>query len=211
MKRNTRKMLLNLATGIAVAATAAVVFLPAAQAAPATATQNVNVRSGPGTSYNVVDALRRGEQVDVQQCQGTWCYINQDGPSGWVSSNYLSAGSGGGGSTGTPSFNFGINVPGGPSFNIGVGNQPSTRPVPPRPPRYSEACFYENNRFRGASFCLEAGETYRLPRNSNGIASIENPDGLSVEVCSFRNCRVYTTSARNLGNFGYNATTVRVR
>ncbi|OYX01968.1 MAG: hypothetical protein B7Z15_19235, partial [Rhizobiales bacterium 32-66-8] len=63
MNRNTRRMLLNVATGVAVAATAVVVFLPAAYAAPGVLTSNVNVRSGPGTNYAVVDTVRRGQQV----------------------------------------------------------------------------------------------------------------------------------------------------
>ena len=58
MHRQTRKNLLNLATGVAVAAAAVVVFLPAAYAAPGTITTNVNVRSGPGTNYAVVDVAR---------------------------------------------------------------------------------------------------------------------------------------------------------
>ncbi len=94
MNRTTRKMLLNIATGVAVAATAVVVFLPAAYAAPGTITSNVNVRSGPGTNYAVVDTVRRGTTVDVQQCQGSWCYIAKPGPDGWVSATYLSAGGG---------------------------------------------------------------------------------------------------------------------
>ena len=94
MNRTNRKMLLNIATGVAVAATALVVFLPAANAAPGTVTSNVNVRSGPGTNYAVVDTARRGERVDVQQCQGSWCYIEKSGPDGWVSSTYLSTGGG---------------------------------------------------------------------------------------------------------------------
>ncbi|WIY51850.1 SH3 domain-containing protein [Devosia sp. YIM 151766] len=64
----------------------------AASAAPAVATGNVNVRSGPGTSYGVVDTLRRGEQVDVQHCRGSWCFVEKRGPNGWVSANYLSSG-----------------------------------------------------------------------------------------------------------------------
>ena len=57
----------------------------AASAAPAVATGNVNVRSGPGTGYAVIDTLRRGEQVDVQYCRGSWCYVEKRGPDGWVS------------------------------------------------------------------------------------------------------------------------------
>lgn len=66
----------------------------AAFAAPAVATGNVNVRSGPGTGYAVIDTLRRGERVDVQQCRGSWCYVEKRGADGWVSSNYLSSGTG---------------------------------------------------------------------------------------------------------------------
>ena len=58
-------------------------------AATAYATSNVNVRSGPGTGYGVVDTLRRGERVDVQQCRGSWCYVEKRGPDGWVSASYL--------------------------------------------------------------------------------------------------------------------------
>ena len=71
---------------------AALAFLAsaaAATAAPAYATGNVNVRSGPGTHYGVVDTLRRGERVDIQQCRGGWCFVEKRGPDGWVSANYL--------------------------------------------------------------------------------------------------------------------------
>lgn len=74
------------------AALALMATTAAASAASAYATGNVNVRSGPGTYYGVVDTLRRGEQVDVQQCQGSWCYVAKRGPDGWVSANYLSRG-----------------------------------------------------------------------------------------------------------------------
>ena len=74
------------------AALALVATTAAASAAPAYATGNVNVRSGPGTGYGVVDTLRRGEQVDVQYCRGSWCFVDKRGPSGWVSANYLDRG-----------------------------------------------------------------------------------------------------------------------
>jgi len=63
-----------------------------AYAATAYATGSVNVRSGPGTGYRVVDQLRRGERVDVQDCRGSWCRVSKSGPDGWVSASYLSAG-----------------------------------------------------------------------------------------------------------------------
>lgn len=79
-------------TALALGVGALVASTVAASAAPAYATTNVNVRSGPGTSYGVVDALRRGERVDVQYCQGSWCFVEKSGPNGWVSSNYLDRG-----------------------------------------------------------------------------------------------------------------------
>lgn len=74
------------------AALALLATTAAASAAPAFASGNVNVRSGPGTGFSVVDNLRRGEQVDIDYCRGTWCFIQKRGPDGWVSANYLERG-----------------------------------------------------------------------------------------------------------------------
>jgi uncharacterized protein YraI len=215
MNRHTRKMLLNIATGVAVAATAVVVFLPAAYAAPGTITSNVNVRSGPGTNYAVIDTVRRGTQVDVQQCQGSWCYVVKSGPDGWVSASYLSAG-GSPVNPQQPGLSFGFTVgPNGPSFNIGVGQPrpPVIQPVPE--PVFGEVCFYDRTRFRGSSFCLESGDSVRnLGDWADRISSIDNSDGLPVQVCSesgYRNCRTYTTSASSLGDFDDYIVSIRVR
>lgn len=224
MNRNTRKMLLNIATGVAVAATAVVVFMPAASAAPGVITSNVNVRSGPGTNFAVVDVAARGTQVDVQQCQGSWCYITKSGPDGWVSASFLAAG-------GTPvnpsnpgiSFGFTIGGPNGPQISIGVGNQPQPQPQPqpPRPhppiiePVFDEVCFYDRVRYQGPSFCAEAGDNFRnLGDWTDRISSIDNQNGLEVQVCSepnYRNCRVYTTSASSLGDFDDYIASIRIR
>lgn len=62
--------------------------IPAVSAAEAVS--SVNVRSGPGTSYRVVDRLVRGDNVNVQRCRSSgWCYITHPGPDGWVSARYL--------------------------------------------------------------------------------------------------------------------------
>lgn len=215
MNRHSRKTLLNVTTAVAVAATALVVFLPAAQAAPGTVTSNVNVRSGPGTNYGVVDTVRRGQDVDVQQCQGSWCYISKPGPDGWVSSSYLSSG-GGQVNPRQPGLSFGFDLgPNGPNVNIGVGNQRPPVVVRPEPEPVGEVCFYDRSRFRGESFCLEAGESLRSLRNwQDRISSIENPDGYAVQVCSepsYRNCRTYTTSASSLGDFDDYIASIRIR
>lgn len=81
-----------LTLGIAVVALGATAA--SAYAATAYATGSVNVRSGPGTGYRVVDQLNRGERVDVRGCQGNWCRVEKAGPDGWVSANYLTSGRG---------------------------------------------------------------------------------------------------------------------
>ncbi|WDR04022.1 SH3 domain-containing protein [Devosia algicola] len=210
MRRQTRKLLLNIATGIAVAMAATVVFLPATQAAPAEATANVNVRSGPGTNYRVVDTLMRGTSVDVGSCRGNFCEVRNRRTSGWVSANYLSRTSGSNSSQ--PNFSFGFSVGSdGPSFSFGTGNQrpPVVRPVA------RDVCFYDRNRYRGQRFCLSRGESLRnLGDFANRVSSIRNPDGLRVDVCArprFRDCRTYTTSASNLRNFNNTIVSARVR
>ena len=89
-----------------------------AMAAQAVATGNVNVRSGPGTSYGQVDVLRRNQVVDVTGCRGGWCYVEKPGPDGWVSANYLGSARGSSSTTVRPGVNF--------SFSFG------TPPAPPR-------------------------------------------------------------------------------
>jgi uncharacterized protein YraI len=67
----------------------------AALADPGQATASVNVRSGPGAGYAVLDTLYPGEEVDIQRCTGGWCYVAHNGPNGWVSASYLASDSGG--------------------------------------------------------------------------------------------------------------------
>ena len=232
MNRRNRKMLLNLATGVAVTATAVVVFLPAAQAAPGTITSNVNVRSGPGTNYGVVDTVRSGTQVDVQQCEGSFCYITKSGPDGWVSSTYIDRGRGG---SSNPSVGITIGSDGRPQININRGDQDSGRdrdrgrpdrwdgdrggrgPDRGRPDRNdsAEVCFFDRANFRGQSTCLSSGDSVSNLRGwADRISSIENPDGLNVQVCGeagYRDCRTYSTSSSSLGAFDDYIVSVRVR
>ncbi|WP_193335164.1 SH3 domain-containing protein [Devosia beringensis] len=217
MNRYNRKMLLNIATGVAVAATALVVFLPAANAAPGTVTTNVNVRSGPGTNYAVVGTARTGEQVDVQRCEGSWCYVSKYGPDGWVSSSYLSSG-GSPVNSAQPGISFGFQIGGGngPNVSIGVGTPQPVRPTrPPVIAPVSEVCFFDGTSYRGSSFCLGSGDSTRDLRSwTDRISSIDNPSRLEVQVCSeanYRNCRTYTTSASSLGDFDDYIVSVRVR
>lgn len=83
---NLRKLIMT----AAVAGGAVLATTVASLAAPAVVTGNVNVRSGPGTQYRVVDTVRRGERVDVDRCRGSWCFVEKRGPDGWIASRFLS-------------------------------------------------------------------------------------------------------------------------
>lgn len=147
----SKKLMAGGLAALALMATAGTAF-----AAPANATSNVNVRSGPGTHYSVVDALRRGERVDVQQCRGSWCYVEKRGPDGWVSANYLERG-------GRPGWNDDDHYDRPPVYRPrpprwdGPYRPPHWDPRPPRHhyPRYpdrndSSVCFNGPN----SSFCI---------------------------------------------------------
>ena len=60
-----------------------------AAAAPAMVVTDLNVRSGPGTAYQVVDTLPSGSSVDAVNCGGGWCQV---GSGGYVSASYLNFG-----------------------------------------------------------------------------------------------------------------------
>lgn len=81
----------RLALGATGAFLALALGVGSAAAASAYASSTVNVRAGAGTSYAVVDVLRRGQRVDVDYCRGAWCLISQRGADGWVNANYLTA------------------------------------------------------------------------------------------------------------------------
>ena len=77
------------------AASAVVLSAGAANAAPATAESSLNVRSGPGTQYPVVDTIPAGGAVDVGNCTGSWCRVSFSGGYGFANRSYLAMGGGG--------------------------------------------------------------------------------------------------------------------
>jgi len=48
----------------------------------------LNIRSGPGTEYNVIGKVHRDDKVEVSESNGIWRRI---APCGWVSSAWLTA------------------------------------------------------------------------------------------------------------------------
>lgn len=106
---------------------AVITAITAGAAFAAVATSSVNVRSGPGTGYSILDQLYAGEHVAVTDRAGGWCEVARPGPNGWVSCAYLA-----GGYDGPRRYNRydGPSV----SFSFGVGGPPHHRQMPPPPP-----------------------------------------------------------------------------
>jgi uncharacterized protein YraI len=69
-------------------ACAVAVSTPAA-AAPGTVIGNVNMRTGPGTQFNVVTTIPAGAPIEVFGCQ-RWCHVAFAGRQGYVAGNYVS-------------------------------------------------------------------------------------------------------------------------
>ncbi len=63
-----------------------------AAAAPAVVQNDLNLRSGPGTDYDVIAAMPAGSTVNVLGCQGGWCQVAFGGTAGFASRSYLGIG-----------------------------------------------------------------------------------------------------------------------
>jgi hypothetical protein len=183
--------------------------MSAVQAAQATV--SLNVRSGPGTSFGVVDTLFAGENVDVQECRSNgWCRISYAGPNGWVSARYLTdVDQRSGGRVDRDqrdrSVDADVNLRFGvPGFSFSIGNGGDFRPRPGRPNRGDQVCFYEHVNYRGASFCARPGDAdRRLGSFNDRISSIRIRGNAQVQVCEDFNfngrCAVVDRSRSNLG------------
>lgn len=206
-------------TGIVAAVAAAGLLMSASTvfAIEAAAKSAVNVRTGPGTSYAKVDALTAGEVVEIIECAPVgWCFIQHEGPDGWVSGSYLvpvdvvdeDDFEDGGGSNPDCSFGFTIGS-GGPSLSINCGDGPIGPPSPPPPPPppapSAEACFYTGADFSGSRFCMGVGIRNSLNATFNDkITSVELSGGAKARLCTNANltgtCRTVTSDTDQLSN-----------
>lgn len=89
------------------------------------ATGTVNVRSGPGTNYSIMDKLGKGDPVSKVGSTGEWSIIQWGNSVAYVSSNYLTSsgsGSGSGSSTSgdTMKATANVNVRSGPSTKYSI-------------------------------------------------------------------------------------------
>lgn len=204
----------------------ALFFASAANAAVATTT--VNVRSAP-VDGAVVDVLRPGQEVEIDRCNGGWCFVIKQGPDGWVAASYLSDGGDLGyddeddidtqvivpDRPGRPDVdvNIGFNVPGF-SFQVGSGGF-DIRPGRPGGNR-DRVCFYERTNLRGDSFCSRPGERLaRLGRWDDAISSIEVRGDAQALVCERPNfngrCIVISRTVGNLRGATGEISSIRVR
>lgn len=70
------------------------VALPgSAMALPATATVDLNVRSGPGPQYEIIGAINANNSVEVIGClpNSFWCQVDAGAGQGWAYGKYLTA------------------------------------------------------------------------------------------------------------------------
>ncbi len=189
----------------------------AALAQPGIATSGVNVRSGPGTNFAKLGSLSSGEVVDVQDCQGGWCYVDRQGnkKDGWVAANYLKPvaiqdDADEEEEDGDLPFNFGVTIgANGPSISFGVGNQPQQQqPAQPQPqqppPSGDQVCFYTGIQFTGKSACVNVGasSSYLIPGWDDEIESIRIVGKGSVQICRDQNygggCIVHSSDRSSL-------------
>jgi uncharacterized protein YraI len=83
----------KLLTSAVVAIGAMSFYGPAMAQTAATATTDLNIRSGPGPQHPVTGVVNSGGEVTVSGClEGSkWCTITSSGGDGWVYSDYLTA------------------------------------------------------------------------------------------------------------------------
>lgn len=55
-------------------------------------TEELNLRSGPGTTYPILRVMPKGATVSVHRISGYWAYVTYDGTKGWCHTGYLSSG-----------------------------------------------------------------------------------------------------------------------
>lgn len=208
---------LSIAAGFA--ATSFILSSSAAFATSAQATTALNVRTGPGTSFGVVDTLTPGENVEVNECEENgWCYIEHEGSDGWVSSRYLQPadrGGSGGGDSAREGCGFSFNIGSGrPRLNIncgsgsgsGGGSAPAPAPTPaptPSTPSGDVACFYTGPNFTGNEFCHGPAVLNTLDGTFNdNIASMELYGSVKVRLCRNANlgggCKEFASSRASL-------------
>lgn len=63
-----------------------------AAAAPAVVQNDLNLRAGPGTDYEVIAAMPAGSTINVMGCEASWCQVAFGDTTGYASRSYLGGG-----------------------------------------------------------------------------------------------------------------------
>ena len=93
---------------------------------PATTTADLNLRSGPGTGYEVLVVMPAGTRVDalLDEAQGDYVRVRYGGLEGWAAAAYLAVGNGGddpnAGLPGTATVTVDLNLRAGPGTGYRV-------------------------------------------------------------------------------------------
>lgn len=195
----------NLTKTVTLALVGLVLSTAAGLAAPGTATGTVNVRTGPATSFAKVDTLHAGESVEIGECQSGWCYIEHDGPDGWVSASFLQPAGGSGSSDDDCNFNWVI----GSGFTVECNGNSVTIPgpggLPTPPPPTPTVCIYDGPNYTGTQLCGPAGSSQSniVGFWNNRITSMKISGGAHVKLCQDPNylgfCNTFSADVPALG------------
>ncbi|MET3927633.1 SH3 domain-containing protein [Devosia sp. 2618] len=163
----------------------------------------LNLRDGPGRSFNALAEIPIGEAMVLLRCQDDYCLVSRsNGQRGWVletgttrqdrrTGAPLAGGANSGGMTANP--------------GIVIG-----REAPPFLSERPQACFYEHINYGGRSFCMNPNVFYANLAESMGfwndaISSIKITGPLTVKFCQHAyekgECRTITEGAGQLGIF----------
>jgi Bacterial SH3 domain len=99
---------LALSTGMAVAATAI-------------ASNDLNMRAGPGPGYAVVGVIPGGAPVEVMGCTGSWCQVNYGGRTAFASSSHLQGAGAVAAAVESPAYEYHDGYGVGPNYTYGYG------------------------------------------------------------------------------------------
>ena len=194
-------------SAVALLATAFAIAAFPAFAANAYVLEDSPVYEEPSNSSDEVNEVFEDDEVTVTECTTNYCFIQIDGPNGWIRKNRLGSLDEEGDPADVP-FNFGITVgPGGPSISLGLGGGGGGIVIGPGG---GQVCFYKNNNYSGSYFCRAPGQSANSIGGgmNNAISSIKISGGAEVTVCKGTNmnpaCTTYTNNKSSLG--GYNDT-----
>lgn len=192
-----------------------------ANAGPAQATTAVNIRTGPGIEFKVLDRLDRSEHVDATECyKNSWCYVRHEGANGWVSAKYLTAIRPANANQGQNcKFIFKLDN-NGPTFKMeceepenfdDIGESDTENDVPVFNQQVNgaapTACLYTGINFTGAEICQGVSRHNSLRGMNDIFASVKLFNGAAVKLCSNENlggdCKTYALDRARLHNVVY--------